>query len=577
MKIHLIRKIFVLVILLTSTVIYGQETFEPTILILSPNKTSNEKTFNKEISDFNNSIPKNQNQEEEKAYLSSSEFSSQPLNIQQMIKSEIEFSKKMDFFKQVSSISEQFLAYRFFEKFPNLLILLKDEKSNGSIKNLKTISDTNELQYILNFSSIDIYKEANISYANITIQLYDQNTNSILLDKSYIGDWNNPGFEFACENQTINCTLNNALSQLLNEIIYTIAANSPKLIREKQLQQERFEVLMNDYLTYENNKQSLLNIFSGSDIDIDNSYQTLFNDNQTKFVSFFLEQVSSQNLKSLTENKKDKNVNIISSNDIKDEEFFSEIPKNYAFVVKGVKYKDRWYYEKVKVTYFEANSLEEGQKLYFNNLQKWNFFKENSTSFNSDFWETKLFEKVPDLKKDPEWEKYGESIWKTEEINNRDFIGLYEIVANTLRKENQERNSAFEKEINEQVFTPKYQLLKDTQPSIYSKLSEHSLIFSKNRKVAINPVLLTDEQGVKTIHYFAAFIDSPELFEWTYFEPLQIEGNLFGSEVVDQISSLTEWSFSVDNLNDEDFWNEFVLLKVESDFKYLKIMALCRL
>jgi len=577
MKIHLIRKIFVLVILLTSTVIYGQETFEPTILILSPNKTSNEKTFNKEISDFNNSIPKNQNQEEEKAYLSSSEFSSQPLNIQQMIKSEIEISTKMDFFKQVSSISEQFLAYRFFEKFPNLLILLKDEKSNGSIKNLKTISDTNELQYILNFSSIDIYKEANISYANITIQLYDQNTNSILLDKSYIGDWNNPGFEFACENQTINCTLNNALSQLLNEIIYTIAANSPKLIREKQLQQERFEVLMNDYLTYENNKQSLLNIFSGSDIDIDNSYQTLFNDNQTKFVSFFLEQVSSQNLKSLTENKKDKNVNIISSNDIKDEEFFSEIPKNYAFVVKGVKYKDRWYYEKVKVTYFEANSLEEGQKLYFNNLQKWNFFKENSTSFNSDFWETKLFEKVPDLKKDPEWEKYGESIWKTEEINNRDFIGLYEIVANTLRKENQERNSAFEKEINEQVFTPKYQLLKDTQPSIYSKLSEHSLIFSKNRKVAINPVLLTDEQGVKTIHYFAAFIDSPELFEWTYFEPLQIEGNLFGSEVVDQISSLTEWSFSVDNLNDEDFWNEFVLLKVESDFKYLKIMALCRL
>lgn len=546
--------------------------FEPTVLILSPNKTSHEKIFNKEISDFNNSILKNENQAEEKAYLTSLEFLSEPLNMQQMIKSEIDYSKDLDFYKQACLIIEQFLAYRFIEKFPNLLILLKDEKSNGSIKGLNKISRNESLRYVLNISSIDIYKEANISYAKIKIQLYDQITNSILLEKSYIGDWNNPGFEFACENQTISCTLNNALSQILNEVIYTIASNNPTLIREKQLQQERFEVLMNNYLTYDINKQSLSKIFLDSDIDIDKAYQTLFNDDQTKFVAFFLEQVSSQNLKTLTETKKDNNVKIISSNDIKDEEFFSEIPKSYAYVIKGVKYNDRWYYEKESVTYFEANTIEDGQKTYFNNLQNWNFFKENSTKFNSEFWETKLFVKVSDLKKDPDWEEYGESIWATEELNNRDFIGLYEIVANTLRKENQDKNSVFEREIKERVFSPKYQLLKDTQPAIYSKLAEHSLLYSKERKVAINPVLVTDEIGVKTIHYFAAFLESPDLFEWTYYKPHQVKGDLFGSEVIEQISSLTEWSFSVDNLNDEDFWNAFVLLKTDDVYSYLKVI-----
>jgi len=67
-----------------------------------------------------------------------------------------------------------------------------------------------------------------------------------------------------------------------------------------------------------------------------------------------------------------------------------------------------------------------------------------------------------------------------------------------------------------------------------------------------------------------AFNDSQKLYEWNYFETLAIKGNLFGSEVVDQIGSLTEWNFSVDNLNDEKFWNQYVLLKQGNGYKYLK-------
>tara|TARA_R110002072_G_scaffold76699_1_gene179674 strand:+ start:113 stop:1879 length:1767 start_codon:yes stop_codon:yes gene_type:complete len=566
-KMQMKKQLFTLIILSVSILTFAQEKFEPTILILSPNETKYEKSFKKEVAEYNNSIVKNNNISETESYLKSEDFLSQPENIREMIKSEIEFAKNIDFFKNASSISEQFLAYRFFEKFPNLLIILKDQKSDGSLTNLKSISENEKFQYVLNFSKIELYKKNDVGYAEIQVQLFDNISNSIILDKSYIGDWNNPGFEFACTNESINCTINNALSKALNDIIYTIAINSPTLKKEKQLSQERLNFLSNEYLRKDFDEQFLRTILSNSN---DKPFQLLLNNDKTKFVAFFIEQVSSQDFKDLTKNKKDKNVKIISPNDIKDKEFLEEIPRTYAYIIKAVKYNDKWYYEKSNVTYFQANSINEGEEQYFNNLQQWNFFKENSIELNPDFWETNLFEKVPDLKKAPDWDKYGESIWKTDEVNNRNYIGLYEIVADSLRKEKQSKNTSFEEQLNENIFKPAYEILKKNNPNNYSKLSVHSLIYSENRDLAINPVLVTDKEGIKKLHYFVAFNDSPKLYEWNYFEPLVIKGNLFGSEVVDQIGSLTEWNFSVDNLNDEKFWNQYVLLKQGNDYKYLK-------
>ena len=152
------RQLFTLIILLVSILTYGQEKLEPTILILSPNETKYEKSFNNEITEFNIQLAKNKNPSNTRAYLKSEDFLSQPENIRLMIKSEIEFAENVDFFKSASSISEQFLAYRFFEKFPNLLIILKDKKSNGSLNNLKSISANEKFQYVLNFSKLSCSK-----------------------------------------------------------------------------------------------------------------------------------------------------------------------------------------------------------------------------------------------------------------------------------------------------------------------------------------------------------------------------------------------------------------------------------
>ena len=565
------RHLTTFISLLIFTVVTGQTKYEPQILILAPNQTICEKTLDKEVSDYNKKLKQSQATLDKSKSLDSPEFKNQPENIQAMAKCDVEFSKNLDFYKQASSICEQFLAYRLFEKFPNLLIKLIDKKSDGTLTNLKAFSESEKLQYVLNFSSIDLYKEKRKSHARINVQLYDNKTNSILLDKSFIGDWNNPGLEFCCTDKTIQCTLNNSLSQVLDEVIYIIASNSPTIIREKELQQERGDILANKYYDLAFDKKSLKDIISPLDstINVDMAYQALFNIDKTKFVAFFIQQVSSQNLKSLTESKNDNNVQIISGKDIKDKGFLDEIPKTYSYIVSGVKYENKWYYKKSAVTYFEAHNLNEGKQVYYNKLQSWNFFKDNSTEFNPEFWETELFKKVPDLTKDPKWDKYGKSIWQTKEINNRDYIGMYEIVAESLRDKIKIENNVFETKTKTQ-FSVVYEKLKKEYPETYTKIDEHSLIFPTNKSVVINPALIKSSKGVRTIHYFVLIIDKNEFYEWTYFNPIVVKDDFFGDEVVDQIGSLTNWNFSVDSLNDEKFWAESVLLKIDDTYKYLK-------
>lgn len=561
------KNTLVILLLILSHLVIGQN-YEPQILILTPNETKIEKSLRKEISKINESLNNSSTDSDQiNNYLSSSEFLEQPENIQQMIKSEIEFSKEMNFFKQISFISEQYLAYRFFEKFPNVLIMLSDDKEPS----LMQTQDKGQLQYILSFPSVEIYQDKSVPYASIAVQLFNRSAETTVLEKIYTGNWRNPGFEFACKDSTLNCTINNALSEALSDIIRVVASSSPTLQRERQLSYNRFNTLIENYLTGDIDVQVLEDAIPKSDstISLSDCYQTISDASQSKFIAFFIKQVSSQNFKQLTENRTDKNVQIISPKDIKDEGFLDEIPKTYAYLVKGVKYDNKWFYEKSSVTYFQPESLDQGKKEYFNNLQKWNFFKDETTEFNSDFWETSQFEKVKDLKKDPDWDKYGDGMWMTDEINDREYIGLYEVVAKVLRKRNNQLNSEFEAFMKEEIFGNYYEDLKNSKPDKYSKISPHSIICPKDRNIALNPVLIANNEGIKSLHYFIAFKNSSEVYEWTYFEPTELPTTFYGSEVVNQIGSLTDWNFSVDNLNDETFWKDYVLKKEGNTYKYL--------
>lgn len=419
----------------------GQSTYEPQILVLSPGHVEYDKAFEKEVTALNNYIKLNTKSESLDQMLNSEDFKKQPPNLQRMIKSAAEFSKNADFTTMASYLCQQFLTYHFIEKFPNLMILLKDTKTTGKPGELKKLSEETQLQYVLNIPNLVFYKENGRSYAKLSVRFYDHSTNSLLIDTTYIGDWNNRGFEFACQDSTISCTINNSVAQVLDEVIYKVAANSPTLQKERKLAGDRANALRNNYFSRSFDKSFIASIILPADsaIILNNLYQLLISDDKTKFVGFFLEKRSRQNLGQLNKNKEDNNVRILNDKDIRDTGYLNNIPQTYAYIVKGVRYEGKWYYEKSEVTYFQPHDDEEGRLEYFNSLQHWGFFKDNSTAFNPDFWETNLFKKVKDLRKDPDWDKYGTTIWKTEEEENRNYIGLYEIVADQLKPKKMNR------------------------------------------------------------------------------------------------------------------------------------------
>lgn len=545
--------------------------YEPTVLILSPNKTSADKKLQNEIQKYNTQLRlkaqelADQNEEEV------NDSDKQAENIRIMERKKVTFSKNIDFYKEISLIAEGYLQYRFFERFNNLLIYAVDEKSDSSITSLASLANKYEMQYVLNFPKVVSFLENKSKKTTITVELYDNKSKKVVLYKDFTGHDANPGFEFACTDKSIECTVSNSLSEALGEIISVIAANNPTIIQNRILAQERTQALLSYYYTKAHEKE-ILDIIKLSDTSISTEgfYSGLMNDSATKFISFFALKNQVDSFQKLRD--QDDNVKIIleNTNDI------DNIPGIYAYIVIGLYYERKWYVKKEQVTCFNADNLESGRKKFFTNLQNWNFFKENSTDFNPDFWNTNFFDKVPDLTKDKNWPKYKES-WKTEEENNRPYVGMYNIVADYLRGEYDKQSKDFINSMSKQVLLPFMEQLKidssqDVKDFALLNNDTFTLIFPKDMSIALNPIQVVTTKGQRVLRYFLIFPTTKNVYEWTYFKPLVLTSKSwhYGSDIIEQLSVLTDWNFALDYLEDKNFWDNYVLKKENAEYVYLK-------
>lgn len=544
--------------------------FEPELLILSPGKTTFHASAAKAIEGINKKLKTKQSEEEE----GQSEVTEE--NGRLMMESAMTYSEKLNFFNQASKMAQYYLAYRFIERFPNTLILVKDIKAPEGLDALAKLAENEKMPYVLSFPSMHIAKEKGQFVLYLKVQLYEMESNSLLLDKEYIGDQRNQGFEFSCDG-SINCTINNALFEALAEVIREIASNNKTLKAEQILKEKRYSMIETDLLPKALDASLIEKIIPKSDstIQLNGLYQTLYNADQTKFVGFLYRKVDKQNFKSLAESKKDKQVKILSGSNIKEEGFLDHIPQSYSYIVKGVFSNGRWYYKKDKVTYFEAENEKEGKLSYLNNLQSWGYFKDNLTEISPDFWNGELFEKIPDRRKDPNWEKY-QDMWETEERENRNYIGMYEMVADQLKEEKTASEQAFQDSVFNQVFQPFYDgKSKSGEDEIlgYQPSSkDFLLIYDSGKKVILNPIEIKDARGVIKVRYFAFLPASGEVYEWNYFPASVSKKGSVNNSIMENLATITKWNYSYDTLDDEQFWNNYVLLKENGAYRYLKRM-----
>lgn len=563
-----------------SITVVGQEQpkeHEPKILILSPAKTSVSPELQKEVKSLTNTIAKNIAQLKKSTEQDDQTLKEESQNIQLMDQNGKSFLADLDFFKQISYISYKYLVYKFYERFPNELLLLKDTTVAGDLNSLQQLAIKEQMPYIINFPVVSLFKN-NGRKAEITVQLYELASNSFLINKMYKGGDYNPGFEFTCDEGTLNCTLNNALSDALGEIIRQIAINSPTLKAERKLNRERADALQSGLFQqpFDDTLVKLVVPQTDSAVNLSNIYQCLYNMDKTQFIAFSAETGVNKLFKSLHDKKNKGTVNIITSKDIHDPDYLDSIPKTYAFIIKGVKYNGKWYYEKDKATYFDARSQEEGRLMYLTNLVDWGYFKDKSIDYSPDFWNGKLFEKVIDRKKDPEWETY-EDMWETEERENRDYVGLFKIVANQLKEEKEQEANVFKKNVSATILTPffKEQVKSKLNHIVaYDRiLNDFVLIYPKSREVILSPLTVTDEKGVKAIRFFVTVPATKQIYEWTYFKSHTVDKGFADDSINKMLGSVTKWNFAYDTLDDTEFWNKYVWAKEGNDYKYLKLLS----
>lgn len=563
-------------ILFTATTTLAQVVYEPQILILAPNKIKYDTVFNDDLVERNKALKAFSNEEEVvklEQFLSSPKFKTLPDKLQKQFVGNYYFTRDLDFFSSISIMAHRFLTWDISERFKNLLINLKYSKSNGTLQDLKKFSESEDLQYVLNFPSINLYKENGISKVDLSVQLYDNVTDSILLDKTYTGDWNNPAFTYGCQDKSIECTINNALSQVVKEIRYIVALRSPTLIRERQLAQERFDTLVQFYLFQPYDKDALHTIITPSDTTatLGKLYQILYSPDSSKFIAFYSDRVSDSNYRSAGFRKRDKS----SSSSLDEKASGNDNSWSYAYIIKGIKYNNRWFYIKEHTTYFEANDDKDGQQKFFNKLQSWGFFKENTTIFNPGFWEGKLFEKVVDLRKEPDWEKY-KTIYTTDERKNRPYIGLYKLVAETIKQEKYDSLQSLDKDFIRLFILPFANRLKAQNRYdnllTFSDGKDYPLIYPPNRNVIIFPIPVHQNGADMYFRYFVFILQKDNayrIYEWHYLKPSEFRNENNRPNFMKQINTLTEWNYSYDYVEDEKFWNDYVLAKSGNSYVYL--------
>ncbi len=552
---------------------FGQ-TSEPEILILTPNEFKFDKIFEQDLQLIDSTLLSKSNNTFNEEFIKSNMFKKMPLNSQKEFLSIISFTNNLNFSKTASITARKKLIEDFEYFFPNHLILLSNIKSSGSLSELKNIADSSKMQYIINIHKIELIKKDSVSLTKIFFQFYDNSTQTVLINSEYSGDWFNNNKKIDCVNKSLECTIHNSLSKALKEVFCSVILNNPTKKRERELDELRKDKLQTDYPKFKNDKNFLKNIVTQSDTNIvlADQYQIVFDsESQSKFVAFFTEQFLSSDFNSFKGRQNDSYSTHLTIKNENDSDSLDYTPQTFSNIVKGVKFKNKWYYEKSKATYVNATDIDDWQQSYFLNLIQWGFYKENTSEINPEFWETGLFSKVKDLKLDPDWEKYGTSRWKAEQLNNKPYIGFYEIVANELNKE--QLNEIIK--ISNSIFIPFYKNSILKNPNKFAKYSLHQnnliLIFPEDKSLIINPIMITNGRGQDILRYFVTFPNEKSIYEWTYFSPQIINKNTryYSEKVLEQIQTITDWNFSHKAMHDMGFLEKYVLEKTGTTYKYL--------
>ena len=554
---------------------FSQEKFSPRILVLSPLKTSHTPDIDKEVDSTYRAFVNMLKESED----SPPSMESQPENVRIMYLRLMKYKENINMYKMVSAESASRLADRFFSLLDDMLVIVEDSVNKAGIDGLRSLANNRNMDYVLSFEEVSFYRDSGKARVKGSIQFYDRNANSLVMNKVYIGSAHQQDNMYCCDRESLDCAINNFavhvvedLGDLMAATNATLKKHKQQLERERILQEQREELLTTHYFKrpWDGTIAKQVILSTDSTIKLSNMYYCLQNKRQDRFLAFFISELTDAELKArgmITDT-----IAIYG----KDTLHLGDPGRTEAYVVAGLNYQGKWYYQQYGTVFLMGLTAEEGKPYFFTNLIDWNFFTDNDTTYNEKFWETGLFDTVPDLRKDPKWEEMKKS-WESQERLNRPYIGMYQIVKDFLETQRLHEKAAFEKRIRKEFYKPLIDSLgKDNFfPLTWNGVEEYELVlvYPEKKDIVLSPVKIKDKDGKMRLHYYIIIPATKEVYEWTYFKP-EIAGDRYetmAATVMNRsMSTLTQWNFSHETLDDDNFWKKYVLLKENGSYKYLK-------
>ena len=102
---------------------------------------------------------------------------------------------------------------------------------------------------------------------------------------------------------------------------------------------------------------------------------------------------------------------------------------------------------------------------------------------------------------------------------------------------------------------------------------KYKLIYPEDRSIIVCPIRVKPYDQEPFLRYFALIMSndsSYELYEWVYFDNNDFQNTAVGPNLMEQLNTLTEWNFSMKQIDDSNFWNKYVLDKDDNEYRYLE-------
>ncbi|MBO9618637.1 MAG: hypothetical protein J7539_06320 [Niabella sp.] len=186
-----------------------------------------------------------------------------------------------------------------------------------------------------------------------------------------------------------------------------------------------------------------------------------------------------------------------------------------------------------------------------------------------------------------EYYSFGKSAEKRS-IEFLEFLRLPELVAYNKKEEKQALLAAHKAYLELSVFKPFMDRLRADNFETFNKFNilhgwNLLLIFSSSRNYVLMPVVVVNGKKERRLYYFFWHENEKKMYRWNYFGLKNLsEKYHYANEIIEDLSKICYWNSedylgSTCTLDDENFWNGYVLTRDNGHYRYLEPMKFDRL